>query len=195
MITDLTAKIVSKFSKQNTTYIRSQKLRAKSLIQQKELGDLLIEARDYLSKATKYEPIEGYTGHLQYFMDIAKELEISKSTLYNYIELAELWPLAEKINLLSQKNSFRLIASLKILRWAKAKFEENPDAIVDAADYFKEVSNSKSSNSNGLALQVAVLSKEISYYKSQCEEYKDLLADAKQQIEELKRQLDLQGMY
>lgn len=124
----------------------SQDLRRKSLSMYRESGQGFCEIKALLESASKNNPVETDMGLFTSFSDYQIKTGLNRMKVNRYIYLAENWHIVEQIKLLETKACFRLMISLKIIKWALEKLEANPDWEGTAEDYFKEqeaVSKSK----------------------------------------------------
>ena len=138
----------------------SQELRRKSLSMYRESGQGFCEIKALLQSASKNNPVETDMGSFTSFSDYQVKTGLNRMKVNRYMYLAENWHMkvnrymylaenwhiVERIKLLETKACFRLMISLKIIKWALEKLEVDPLWEGVAEDYFKEqeaVSKSK----------------------------------------------------
>ena len=124
----------------------SQDLRRKSLSIYRESGQGFCEIKALLESASKNNPVETDMGLFTSFSDYQVKTGLNRMKVNRYMYLAENWHIVERVKLLETKACFRLMISLKIIKWALEKLEVDPLWEGVAEDYFKEqeaVSKSK----------------------------------------------------
>ena len=124
----------------------SQDLRRKSLSIYRESGQGFCEIKALLESASKNNPVETDMGLFTSFSDYQVKTGLNRMKVNRYMYLAENWHIVERVKLLETKACFRLMISLKIIKWALEKLEVDPLWEGEAEDYFKEqeaVSKSK----------------------------------------------------
>jgi hypothetical protein len=124
----------------------SQDLRRKSLSIYRESGQGFCEIKALLESASKNNPVETDMGLFTSFSDYQVKTGLNRMKVNRYMYLAENWHIVERVKLLETKACFRLMISLKIIKWALEKLEVDPLWEGVAEDYFKKqeaVSKSK----------------------------------------------------
>jgi hypothetical protein len=137
---------MAKAKQADNVFEESQDLRRKSLIIYRESGEGFCEIKALLQSASKSNPVETDMGSFTSFHDYLTKNSLEKNKVNRYMYLADNWHIVERIKLLETKACFRLMISLKIIKWALEKLEVDPLWEGVAEDYFKEqeaVSKSK----------------------------------------------------
>ncbi len=144
MITDKEKRYMGVVQQSEYAWQQRQKWGKETLKKYKSAGEVLAEIKEYLKEASKSNPIEGYTSFNDYLKNGLEERQgIKRTTAYNHLFLYDNWEVVEHINLLGHENSYRLIASIKIIRWALEIKENDPERYktLDASEYFKDQEN------------------------------------------------------
>ena len=129
---------MAKAKQADSVFEESQDLRRKSLIIYRESGQGFCEIKALLQSASKNNPVETDMGSFTSFHDYLTKNGLEKNKVNRYMYLAENWHIVEQIKLLETKACFRLMISLKIIKWALDKLEVDPLWEGIAEDYFKE---------------------------------------------------------
>jgi hypothetical protein len=147
ILTDLRDSAMEYIGEAKNLLDQSQQLRKKSLYSYKRAGEALATIKSKLNEAgaSRYNPVETDLGVYTSLKDFLKKNDINEKRALDYIFLFENWSLAEEIQLLENEACYRLVRSLYILKWAKAKKEEDPNWTGTVEDYWEE---SKSSNND-----------------------------------------------
>ena len=117
---------MAKAKQADSVFEESQDLRRKSLIIYRESGQGFCEIKALLQSASKNNPVETDMGSFTSFHDYLTKNGLEKNKVNRYMYLAENWHIVEQIKLLETKACFRLMISLKIIKWALDKLEVDP---------------------------------------------------------------------
>ena len=181
---------MAKANQADNVFEESQDLRRKSLIMYRESGQGFCEIKALLEPASKNNPVETDMGSFTSFSDYQIKTGLNRMKVNRYMYLAENWHIVEQIKLLETKACFRLMISLKIIKWALEKLEVDPLWEGIAEDYFKEqeaISKGKKQERDH----------QLAFYREKVQEQDFIISSLTYEVatltgrlEELERQLD-----
>jgi len=105
----------------------SQEIRKESLIAARDAGYQYLSIKRDLDDASKNNPIETDLGTFTSFRNFLESQNLSVTSVYRYIKLADNWHVVESMRLMETKACYRLIATLKIIDWFNKSVEEGED--------------------------------------------------------------------
>ena len=155
----------------------------------RESGQGFCEIKVLLQSASKANPVETDMGSFTSFSDYQIKTGLNRMKVNRYMYLAENWHIVERIKLLETKACFRLMISLRIIKWALEKLEVDPLWEGVAEDYFKEQEaiskGKKQERDHQLAFYrervqeqdyiISSLTYEVATLKARLEEYRSIL--------------------
>lgn len=157
----------------------SQLKRIEAIAALKGAGDALISIRTLLATASKDNPKLTDLGTFTSFREYLESgtLNFSVQSAYRYIKLSENWDIVLKLGMQNVEHadkSMRLIRTLKIIDWYRAKVADGWDEELLTLDLYWEEDNNRSPRVDRPTYRE--LQAEVSYLRSRVNELEALLS-------------------